>query len=1050
MTDDRSIPTQSSVETPLGIQQPLLPPVPLGQSMLQPKFFTPLGARSLRVLDPSIFLPASDLAFPNEESSFQDSPFFDAPDSSTPSQSTVPTIQTQPQPRPLKPAPSEINLPTTAPFEGIAETPLIETSPVEDLAITEPLIARSPIPETDAAIASPATEAIQSAPSEVAAIARTPQNEPLNRFESPSPSISSLSTETPIDTPAEHSIEPLPSNISALDDPPTETANEYPEAPLLQRSPSSSDNLISPTSTQPTYPAAIQRTTNLEDSVSLIAPISAENTITPAATDLTSSDADLTESIQPEFNLTDNILPIASASDPTTASSQPVDHSEAIPDVEAEIAQPILDSPAAIARLTADESIDPIVDVAESSPMVALPPVVDHSESISSTDSSITQRMLDAPEVTARLSGDKSIDPVVDIAESLVQSASDRVPQDNQEIEDPLLSATLPQANETEVISLLSSESEFRDGDRSNAGSQEELAIPASSEFSLSAASDLSSEPSSAIASLREPEGDFDFSSPSESIAGQTIQRSPVEPVISEPAIPDLDPDRSVAAIASHPADSPISDAEVVQPKTNDLGRDELESEELEKEELEDPVEMSLEPASSKVDIDSPAINSIQDQTATQPAIQANSLDPSSILHHQPEPSEENATSADGSNLLSSPKETEIETGIETEKSLPTSSRSVEEKSLQDFEAERVSQPIALETPGQRVQPEIDPQLDPVTQSNTELTIQHIPPKAEPIAAEATVSAIQPEIMTQADTQSVSDRPTPEWIESTPAESEARFAHPPISDRPITIQPPSIQPISEISPPIQRKGAEAENIVSEVEATVENKSSVEVDRTSPLPELPSVLQRLSILEPIAPILPLHTTPVPAVQPAPAISSSVPEIQAQPFEPIAGLPFDTSSVRRKSSVEANDYITQNAIAPALESPTRNSLPQDSPVPTEWANIADLLQPSVDHRSRLEPEIAFADDSYPELLHSDNSAPNNMIQPSPAPTVAAIAPAETQPHETETQGDRQPPAHSEKSGSPEHLERLAQEIYQLIRQRLALERERGGKSGSGRLL
>ncbi len=416
MTDAPSIATQPPAESPLGIQQPLLPPVPLGQSMLQPKFFTPLGARSLRVLDPSIFLAVPDLSLPNQESlnqelPFQDSPFFDAPDFSTPSKSIVPTVQTQPQPRPLKPAPSEINVPTTAPFEGIAETPLIETSTVkdlaisesliarsplaetntpivqastvetpiartfavetpiaEDLAIAEPVIARSPLAETNAAISSPfvveetTTEAIPSAPSEVAAIAQASQSEPLNRFESPSPSISRLSTETPTETPAEtpaeHSIEPSISNVSAQGfDPPTETANQYPEAPLLQRSRFSPDTVITHASTQPPDSAAIQRTINLEDPASAIAPISADNTITPVVTDLLGSNADSAEPIQSEFDSTDNIPSLAPASNPAIASSSSVDHSQMIATSTSAIAQPIFDSPAAIAHLQTQNHI---------------------------------------------------------------------------------------------------------------------------------------------------------------------------------------------------------------------------------------------------------------------------------------------------------------------------------------------------------------------------------------------------------------------------------------------------------------------------------------------------------------------------------------------------------------------------------------------------------------------------------------------------------------------------------------------------------------------
>lgn len=524
MTDDRSTATQSPAELPLGIQQPLLSAMPLGQSMLQPKFFTPLGARSLRVLDPSIFLAVPDLSLPNQESlnqelPFQDSPFFDAPDFSTPSKSTVPTVQTQPQPRSLKPAPSEINVPTTAPFERIAETPIIETSTVEDLAIAEPLIARSPladldtpiveastvetliartfavetpiaedlaiaepliarspIVEPDTAIASPfvveetTTEAIPSAPSEVAAIAQNPQSEPLNRFESPSPSISRLSTETLTETPAEHSIEPSISNVSAQDfDPPTETANEYPEALLLERSPFSPDTVVTHTSTQPPDSAAIQRTTNLEDSASPIAPISAENMITPVVTDLTSIDADSAEPIQPKFDSTDNIPSLAPASEPEIASLSPVNHSEMIATSTSAIAQPILDSPAALARLPEDELIDPVIDVAK----------------------------------------------------SVVQSASDRDNPVNQ---------------------------------------AEETSLPAS----------LVGERQTEVARLGNPQANVDISSTAESISEETIQRSPLEPAISEPAMSDREDD-TVAAIAAPPVDSPISDVEGIQPKTTNL-----------------------------------------------------------------------------------------------------------------------------------------------------------------------------------------------------------------------------------------------------------------------------------------------------------------------------------------------------------------------------------------------------------------------------------------------------------------------------------------------
>jgi hypothetical protein len=143
----------------------------------------------------------------------------------------------------------------------------------------------------------------------------------------------------------------------------------------------------------------------------------------------------------------------------------------------------------------------------------------------------------------------------------------------------------------------------------------------------------------------------------------------------------------------------------------------------------------------------------------------------------------------------------------------------------------------------------------------------------------------------------------------------------------------------------------------------------------------------------------------------------------------------------------------AIAPISESPTPTSstpeaFTQESPVTTEWNSIAELFQPSENLDSTGEPEVAF-DDDYPQLLDSNNSAPNEIIQTSPVEIPEPSTPVEPEPHATEQHGDRKT-SNPSASSSPEHLERLAQEIYQLIRQRLALERERSGKSGSGRLL
>ncbi|MDX2099275.1 MAG: hypothetical protein SFW36_15970, partial [Leptolyngbyaceae cyanobacterium bins.59] len=87
----------TSGEKPLGIYRPLLSPTALGQSMLQSKFMTPLGANSLTVLDPSVFSSQVEANPEDWQTPFEDSPFFDPPQRSrTPSPAppgSQPTVQ---------------------------------------------------------------------------------------------------------------------------------------------------------------------------------------------------------------------------------------------------------------------------------------------------------------------------------------------------------------------------------------------------------------------------------------------------------------------------------------------------------------------------------------------------------------------------------------------------------------------------------------------------------------------------------------------------------------------------------------------------------------------------------------------------------------------------------------------------------------------------------------------------------------------------------------------------------------------------------------------
>ena len=144
---------------------------------------------------------------------------------------------------------------------------------------------------------------------------------------------------------------------------------------------------------------------------------------------------------------------------------------------------------------------------------------------------------------------------------------------------------------------------------------------------------------------------------------------------------------------------------------------------------------------------------------------------------------------------------------------------------------------------------------------------------------------------------------------------------------------------------------------------------------------------------------------------------------------------------------------NAVDSNVAAPDTASIGE--PIATEWSSIAELFEAPFEasETSRSAPQSEdFSDrdsdlNGYADLnLSSTKTAPSDIIQ-------AKLKPP-NQISETSGAGAIEPSSESHNSApapaSPEQLERLAQEIYQLVRQRLALERERFGKSGLGRSL
>lgn len=199
-----------------------------------------------------------------------------------------------------------------------------------------------------------------------------------------------------------------------------------------------------------------------------------------------------------------------------------------------------------------------------------------------------------------------------------------------------------------------------------------------------------------------------------------------------------------------------------------------------------------------------------------------------------------------------------------------------------------------------------------------------------------------------------------------------------------------------------------------------------IQRATELPELPTVLQRLSVWEPLVQTEPLGATHSLSQPDVPAPSFNPPEIQTQ------------ASDRAPDMVAANQRDAPDGL-PANQWNDQAVTPDRTPPPTEWSSIAELFQSSREY-SRDDPEEADGTRGYPDLnpYSTPAPAPVEVIQRNPVP----VSPPVSDPVTSPDPENSQPPPQSQPQASPEQLERLAQEIYRLVKQRLAIEGERSG--------
>jgi hypothetical protein len=223
MADFDPDPTETEDFPPLGLTNPLLPPEPLGTEPLYPQFLMPVAAVPLMAANPALFFPEGLPGYQPSDNIFQESPFFIQAREALP----LRQIEVLPEVSPRAPRPILSELLNESALPEDFGTPL-EASEIES-ELTNPLIEELQAPNIEDI---PALE-------ELAEVESTATSEAIEAEEPlavlPTIDTSSLSPETapnPISSPEESLTADLLQSESIITNPVTEEAELSPERAL--------------------------------------------------------------------------------------------------------------------------------------------------------------------------------------------------------------------------------------------------------------------------------------------------------------------------------------------------------------------------------------------------------------------------------------------------------------------------------------------------------------------------------------------------------------------------------------------------------------------------------------------------------------------------------------------------------------------------------------------------------------------------------------------------------------------------------------------------
>jgi hypothetical protein len=195
-------------------------------------------------------------------------------------------------------------------------------------------------------------------------------------------------------------------------------------------------------------------------------------------------------------------------------------------------------------------------------------------------------------------------------------------------------------------------------------------------------------------------------------------------------------------------------------------------------------------------------------------------------------------------------------------------------------------------------------------------------------------------------------------------------------------------------------------------------------------ELPTVLQNLAILDPLV------STPL--IQ-----TAAIDEDTTPPSEP---PPVRVERRELPAPVFSSASISAQSVSQTAS--TSSNRETVASVPDEWSSIAELLNRSSSPASH---SSSSASAPFPDLqpfgatetvIQAQFEPVMRQMSANPSPTTHT---EEERSQVTEVKADTE----EDEAPSPEQLEKLAREIYGLVRQRLQIEQERSGNSYVGRL-